>query len=77
MSITSNNIEVREIIHQVVNDPDYKEVSHVPLISWHQLGLIFIAYAGPSNRPLDFVNLHLWQSLEGRTGHRFNACSSI
>ena len=46
MSIISNNLKVREIINQVVNDPKYKQVSEVPLISFHQLGLILIAYAG-------------------------------
>ncbi len=45
MSITSNS-QVREVIHQVVNDPDYKQVSYVPFISFHQLMLIFIAYGG-------------------------------
>ena len=46
MSITSNNLKVREVVNQVVNDPDYRSVSSVPLISIHQLGLIFIAYFG-------------------------------
>jgi len=46
MSITSNNLKVREIIHQVVNDPEYKAASSVPLISMHQLGLILLAYTG-------------------------------
>lgn len=55
MSITSNNIKVREIIHQVVNDPDYKQVSHVPVISYHQLSLIFIAYSGVFGGLLMFV----------------------
>jgi hypothetical protein len=40
MSITSNNLKVRELINQVVNDPEYKKVSHVPLISGHQIALI-------------------------------------
>ena len=44
MSITSNNLRVREVINQVVNDPDYKEISRVPLISIHQIGLIISAY---------------------------------
>jgi hypothetical protein len=46
MSITSNNLKVRELINQVVNDPEYKKVSHVPLISGHQIALILIAYVG-------------------------------
>lgn len=46
MSITSNNLKVREIIHQVVNDPNYRAVSAVPLLSPHQLGLIALAYIG-------------------------------
>ena len=44
MSITANNLEVRTVINQVVNDPTYKDVSFVPVISWHQIMLIFIAY---------------------------------
>lgn len=46
MSITSNNLKVREVIHQVVKDPAYREVSHIPLISLHQIALILIAYIG-------------------------------
>lgn len=46
MSITSNNLKVREVINQVVNDPEYKLVSHVPIISLHQIALILIAYIG-------------------------------
>jgi len=46
MSITSNNLKVREVINQVVNDPEYKSVSHIPLISFHQLALILITYVG-------------------------------
>lgn len=43
MSIVNNNLKVREVINQVVNDPDYKFVAHVPLISFHQLGLFFFS----------------------------------
>lgn len=46
MSITSNNLKVREVINQVVNDPEYKKVAHVPLFSLHQISLILIAYVG-------------------------------
>lgn len=46
MSITINNARIREVINQVVNDPDYKKVSEVPLISWHQIVLITLAYIG-------------------------------
>ena len=46
MSITSNNLQVREIINQVVNDPAYRNISSVPLVSVHQIGLIILAYAG-------------------------------
>ena len=46
MSITANNLKVREVIHQVVNDPAYREVSAVPLIAYQQLGLILLAYVG-------------------------------
>lgn len=46
MSITSNSLKVREVIHQVVKDPEYREVSHIPLFSLHQIALIIIAYVG-------------------------------
>ena len=46
MSITINSGEVREVINQVVNDPQYKAVSKVPLISIYQVGLIALAYGG-------------------------------
>ncbi|MEM6725563.1 MAG: fatty acid desaturase, partial [Bacteroidota bacterium] len=44
MSITSNNLRVREVINQVVNDPAYKQVAHIPVVSIHQVGLIVLAY---------------------------------
>ncbi len=56
MSITSNNLKVREIINQVVNDPEYQQVSNVPLISFHQLALISIAYIGVFGS----ITLHLY-----------------
>ena len=46
MSITINAPKVREVIHQVVNDPDYQQVSEVPFLSIYQLGLILSAYLG-------------------------------
>ena len=46
MSITINSSQVREVINQVVNDPDYKQVSKVPLFSGYQIGLIVLAYGG-------------------------------
>ncbi|NNL16976.1 MAG: hypothetical protein HKO81_10090 [Flavobacteriaceae bacterium] len=46
MSITINTPKIREVINQVVNDPDYKQVSKVPLFSLHQIGLIILAYTG-------------------------------
>lgn len=46
MSITANNLKVREVMNQVVNDPAYKEVSHIPLFSFPQISLILIAYIG-------------------------------
>jgi len=46
MSITTNNLKVREVINQVVNDPEYQAVSHVPIFSWPQIALILIAYGG-------------------------------
>ena len=39
MSITLTTPKIREVINQVVNDPDYLEVSKVPLISWQQIAL--------------------------------------
>lgn len=42
MSIVSNNLKVREVIHQVVNDPKYKEVSSIPLLSVHQIALLLL-----------------------------------
>jgi len=46
MSFTSGNLQFREVINQVVNDPEYKAVSSVPLISFHQIALISMAYLG-------------------------------
>ena len=40
MSSATNNLKLREVINQVVNDPQYKTVSTVPLISFVQLGLL-------------------------------------
>ena len=45
MSITSNNLVVREVINQVVNDPNYRKVSSVPVFSLPQIGLILFSYA--------------------------------
>ncbi|MEM9822483.1 MAG: fatty acid desaturase [Bacteroidota bacterium] len=44
MSFVSNNLKVREVIHQVVNDPNYRKVSSIPLFSLHQIGLTVLAY---------------------------------
>ncbi|MEM9933354.1 MAG: fatty acid desaturase [Bacteroidota bacterium] len=44
MSITSHSPVVREVINQVVNDPDYKKVSYVPLLSIPQVALIVFSY---------------------------------
>ena len=62
MSVVSSNNKVREIIHQVVNDPDYKQVSYVPMVSFHQLFLIFVAYASVLGGILLFVygDISLW-----------------
>jgi ferredoxin-NADP reductase/fatty acid desaturase len=46
MSITSNNLQMREIINQVVRDPAYKKVAAVPLISIPQVSLLLLAYTG-------------------------------
>jgi len=59
MSIATDNLRVREVINQVVNDPQYKSVSAVPLFSMPQIGLllftfilvfggIYLAYTGVS-----------------------------
>ena len=40
MNSATNSIKLREVINQVVNDPLYKSVSVVPLISFVQLGLL-------------------------------------
>ena len=40
MSNAANNLKLREVINQVVNDPQYKSVSAVPLISIVQIGLL-------------------------------------
>ncbi|MEO1652370.1 MAG: fatty acid desaturase [Bacteroidota bacterium] len=42
--MTTNNFKLTEVINQVVNDPDYKKVSAVPLFSTHQMGLILLTY---------------------------------
>ena len=62
MSITSNNLKVREIINQVVKDPEYKAVSSVPLISWPQLALIIFSYVGVfgSIALYLFADLSIW-----------------
>jgi len=41
MSGATNNLKLREVINQVVNDPQYRSVSTIPLISFVQLGLLF------------------------------------
>ena len=43
MSSITNNLKVREVINQVVNDPEYKEVSHVPVFSIPQIGLFLFS----------------------------------
>jgi vanillate O-demethylase ferredoxin subunit len=59
MSNATNNLKLREVINQVVNDPQYKSVSAVPLISVPQIilllftlalifGSIYLAYIGLS-----------------------------
>ena len=40
MNSATNNLKLREVINQVVNDPKYKSVSTVPLISIPQIGLL-------------------------------------
>lgn len=44
MNSTSNHLKLREIINQVVNDPAYKAIAKIPLISPYQIGLILFAY---------------------------------
>lgn len=41
--MVSNNLKVREIINQVINDPYYKEIANVPLISFYELGLFLFS----------------------------------
>lgn len=43
MSIVTNNLKVREVINQVVKDPQYKSVSSVPLISVPQISLFLLS----------------------------------
>jgi len=45
MAVTRNPA-VREVLSQVVSDPDYGHVSHVPLFAWQQIMLIVLAYGG-------------------------------
>ncbi|MEL6867116.1 MAG: fatty acid desaturase, partial [Bacteroidota bacterium] len=40
MGVATDHLKVREVINQVVNDPQYKAVSAVPLIAFPQLGLL-------------------------------------
>ncbi len=44
MSIITDHLKFREVISQVVKDPDYKAISQVPVWSWHQIGLTVLAY---------------------------------
>ncbi|MGF7217559.1 vanillate O-demethylase ferredoxin subunit [Spirosoma lacussanchae] len=47
MSITATNSRIREVINQVVHDPEYKKVSSVPLLSFQQISIIVLAYLVP------------------------------
>jgi ferredoxin-NADP reductase/fatty acid desaturase len=61
MSITAQRLKVREVVNQVVNDPEYHSVSHVPLISGHQISLILFAYVGVlGSIALYFQGVSLW-----------------
>jgi ferredoxin-NADP reductase/fatty acid desaturase len=61
MSITANSLKVREVINQVINDPGYKSVSSVPVISFHQLALICITFFGVfGGMALYFAGVSLW-----------------
>ncbi len=42
--MVNSNLKVREVINQVVNDPEYRKVSYVPVISWPQVGLLFLTF---------------------------------
>lgn len=59
MSLTSNNLQFRQVINQVVNDPQYKLVSSVPLVSVHQVLLIIFACLGV----LGGMALHLYANV--------------
>lgn len=45
MSFT-NNPTARAVLNQVVHDPRYPNVMHVPTISWPQISLVTLALAG-------------------------------
>ncbi len=45
MHTSANHIKLREVINQVVNDPHYKKVATIPLISVPQIALITLSYA--------------------------------
>lgn len=61
MSIITNNLKVREVINQVINDPQYKAVSKVPLISIHQIGLLFLSFLLVlGGIYLAFIGISLW-----------------
>ena len=44
MAISPDHLKLRAYIHQVVNDPQYKEIAAIPLISWPQMGLIALSF---------------------------------
>ena len=41
----TKNLEVREVLNQIINDPEYREYSRIPLLSLHQLGMIVLCWS--------------------------------
>ncbi|MEO0898146.1 MAG: fatty acid desaturase [Bacteroidota bacterium] len=44
MTAQTEHARLREYINQVVNDPAYKKIATIPLISWPQIALIVFSY---------------------------------
>ena len=43
MTITANP-SVRQVLAQVVQDPEYAKVARKPVVSWPHIGLVALAY---------------------------------
>jgi len=44
MSLTMSDAKLREVLHQVIEDPAYQDIKRVPFIAWQQLGLVLLSY---------------------------------